>query len=152
MSFQSSFALKVLFILLSVSAAAFYGYLAVAWTLALVVSVLEESYGIDPSAKAAKIVKGMEMHGFLVNLVMTMLSFIVLQGFNFLKFKDFAAVEVIIGLLIWNSHWLVKMFGLMAYTVLYYRCKKTHGDEVELQGDLEYCKIPNFPLITESIP
>ncbi|KAJ0032026.1 hypothetical protein Pint_14260 [Pistacia integerrima] len=78
----------------------------------LLVSVLEESYGIDPSAKAAKIVKGMEMHGFLVNLVMTMLSFIVLQGFNFLKFKDFAAVEVIIGLLIWNSHWLVKMFGL----------------------------------------
>ncbi|KAJ0032025.1 hypothetical protein Pint_14261 [Pistacia integerrima] len=152
MSFQSPSALKVYFILLSVSAEALYDYLAVVWTLALAVSVLEESYGIEALGKAAKIVKGMEMHGFLVNLVMTILSFIVRQGFKFLKFKDFAAVEVIIGLLILNSLWLVKMFGLMAYTVLYYQCNKTHGEEVELQGDLEYSKIPNFQFITENIP
>ncbi|XP_044464394.1 uncharacterized protein LOC123194950 [Mangifera indica] len=152
MSFQSTFAWKVLYVLLWVSAAAFYGYLAVVWTLALVVSVLEESYGIEALEKAANIVKGMEMHGFLVNIAITILSFIVLEGFRLVNFKDFGGVEVIIGLLILNSLWLVKMFGLMAYTVLYYQCKKTNGEEVELNGDLEYRKTPSLPFINENIP
>ncbi|XP_031255201.1 uncharacterized protein LOC116113189 [Pistacia vera] len=84
------------------SSSALYDYLAVVWTLALAVPVLEESYGIEALGKAAKIVKGMDCR-ILVNLVMTILSFIILLGFKFLKFKDFAAVEVIIGLLILNS-------------------------------------------------
>ncbi|XP_044464391.1 uncharacterized protein LOC123194946 [Mangifera indica] len=114
MSFQSPFALKVLYVLLWVSAAAFDGYVAVVWTLALVVLVLEEGYGIEALEKAANIVKGMEMHGFLVNIAITMLSFIVQEGFRLMNFKDFAGVEVIIGLLILNSLWLVKMSRLMA--------------------------------------
>ncbi|XP_044464388.1 uncharacterized protein LOC123194943 [Mangifera indica] len=75
------------------------------WTLALVVLVLEEGYGIEALEKAANIVKGMEMHGFLVNIAITILSFIVLEGFRLMNFKDFAGVEVIIGLLILNSLW-----------------------------------------------
>ncbi|KAK9931977.1 hypothetical protein M0R45_019230 [Rubus argutus] len=33
------------------------------------------------------------------------------------------------------------MVSRMAYTVLYYECKASHGEELELQGRLEYTKV-----------
>ncbi|XP_044464393.1 uncharacterized protein LOC123194949 [Mangifera indica] len=43
---------------------AFYGYVAVVWTLVLVVSVLEESYGIEALEKAAILLKAWKCTDF----------------------------------------------------------------------------------------
>ncbi|KAL5773067.1 hypothetical protein ACOSP7_012686 [Xanthoceras sorbifolium] len=145
------FVLKALFIVLSILTAALYAYLAIIWTLALVISILEENYGIEAHGKAAKIVKGRVLHGFLVNLLITVLTYILFLGFVSSSTR-LAAVQIMIGLLTLNSIWLVRMFGLMAYTVLYYQCKKSHGEEVELQWSTEHSKIHTLPLLTENIP
>ncbi|XVE63425.1 hypothetical protein DITRI_Ditri07aG0019600 [Diplodiscus trichospermus] len=69
-------------IVLSVPAAVFYNYLAVVWELALVISIVEEKFGIEALGKAAQIVKGMKLQGFILNLLLTILSLILMLCFG----------------------------------------------------------------------
>ncbi|XP_007014001.2 PREDICTED: uncharacterized protein LOC18589112 [Theobroma cacao] len=136
---------------LFISAMVFYSYLSVVWNLSLVISVLEETFGIEALGKAAQIVKGMKLQGFILNLLLTILPLLLSQCLRLITLKQSEAIRVVITLLLLNSIWLARMFGHTAYTVLYYQCKKTHGEEVELQADMEYTKIPTAPLINENI-
>ncbi|XP_038700768.1 uncharacterized protein LOC119997678 [Tripterygium wilfordii] len=77
---DSPFKPSIVSIVLIVLVAVLYTYLAVVWTLALVVSVLEDKRGIEALGKAAQLVKGMKLEGFLLNLVFTILSSGLLQG------------------------------------------------------------------------
>ncbi|XP_030535569.1 uncharacterized protein LOC115744492 [Rhodamnia argentea] len=142
-------------VILSILAALLYAHLAVVWTLGLVVSVLEEDKsGLEALAKAGRLVKGREVHGFALSLVIVVLSILMSQIVRFVSIRQSNGAYVGIGLLMLNSLWSVRMFGLMAYTVFYYECKKFHGEESnESMVSLEYSKIPaNTPLITESLP
>ncbi|OMO51021.1 hypothetical protein CCACVL1_30050 [Corchorus capsularis] len=144
-------------ILLLIPAMVFYIYLSVVWNLSLVVSIMEEKSGIKALGKAAEIVKGMKFQGFILSLVLTVLSVILFQGFRWMinfNVKRSEAAIILMGLLVLNSMWMVRMFGQTAYTVLYYKCKKNHGEEVELEAaaEMEYTKISTVPLLNESIP
>uniref|UniRef100_A0A0D3BY58 Transmembrane protein n=1 Tax=Brassica oleracea var. oleracea TaxID=109376 RepID=A0A0D3BY58_BRAOL len=55
--------------------ALFASYLAIVWYLSLVVSVLEETYGIQALGEAVKIAKGMKPKLFLLNLFFGLLIF-----------------------------------------------------------------------------
>ncbi|XVE63426.1 hypothetical protein DITRI_Ditri07aG0019700 [Diplodiscus trichospermus] len=146
---------QVAAIVLSVPVAVFYTYLSVVWDLALVVSIVEEKMGIEALGKAAQIVKGMKLQGFILNLLLTILSLILMQCFRLIsKIKQPEATQIVISMVAVSLAWMVRMFGDTAYTVFYYRCKKTHGEEVELQApDVEYTKIPTFaPLVSENMP
>ncbi|KAH7569311.1 hypothetical protein JRO89_XS06G0142500 [Xanthoceras sorbifolium] len=148
---QHPVASKALCIVLVVLASVLYAYLAVVWILAFVISVLEEKSGIEALGKAAELVKGMQLHGFLLNLLYTISGSVLVQGIRLIPLKQSSAFHVIIGLLVINSHRLVWMFCLMAFTVFYHQCKKTHEEEVELRVSFEYSKIPTTLLI-ENIP
>ncbi|XP_059290037.1 uncharacterized protein LOC132043575 [Lycium ferocissimum] len=54
-------------------------------------------------------------------------------------------------LILVNGSCLLKVFELVNYTVLYFRCKKRKGGQeiIELQGSIDYSKISNFPLIID---
>ncbi|KAK6248132.1 hypothetical protein QUC31_019697 [Theobroma cacao] len=143
---------SVFAILLSISAMVFYTYLSVVWNLSLLISVLEEPFGIEALGKAAQTVKGMKLQGFILNLLLTILPLILLQCLRSIMLKQSVAILIVITLLLLNSIWMVRMFGHTSYTVLHYQCKKTDGEEVELQADMEYTKIPTVPLISENIP
>lgn len=148
---QQPLAAKVLAVILVILASVLYIYLAVIWILAFVVSVLEEKRGVEALGKAAQIVKGMQLTGFRLNLVFTVL-FMVPHGMNMmLGSKLLFSISMIVTLVFVNYIWLVKMFMLSAYTVLYYECKKIHGEEVELQWDSGYNKVPTLPLLDESL-
>ncbi|GAV71231.1 hypothetical protein CFOL_v3_14725 [Cephalotus follicularis] len=138
--------------ILLVVALSFLSYLSIVWNLAFVISVLEEIYGIEALGEATKIVKGMKLHGFLLNLLFAVITVILFQGLRLIPLKQSTKVQVIIGLLVVNSMYLVRMILMMGYTVLYYKCKKTLGEDVELQGSAEYVKIPTVSLIKEDIP
>lgn len=120
----------------------FLSYLAVVWTLSLVVSVMEERCGIDALGKAGQLVKGFEIRGFLLNLLFAVLFSAVIQGSRLIKVEQSEVIRLLIVLLVSNSVWLLKMFQLMAFTVFYYECKKNSGEETEIEGGLEYTKIP----------
>ncbi|XWS70903.1 hypothetical protein CRYUN_Cryun03dG0090000 [Craigia yunnanensis] len=114
--------------------------------------IVEEKYGIEALAKAAQIVNGMKLRGFILNLLLTIVSSIFFQYLRLIMLKQSEAIRIVIAVLVVSSIWMVRMFWYTAYTVLYYRCKKTHGEEVELQAtDMEYTKIPTAPLNNESI-
>lgn len=116
-------------------------YLAVVWNLALVVSVLEEKCGIEALGKAGQLIKGSKLRGFCLNLVLAFCSW----GFFYLYQMDaklMPAKALIIPLLFLNCFvCVIIMVSRMAYTVLYYECKASHGEELELQGRLEYTKV-----------
>ncbi|KAE8056801.1 hypothetical protein FH972_013540 [Carpinus fangiana] len=135
-----------------IPATVFLSYLAIVWTLAFVVSVMEERCGIDALGKAGELVKGLEMSGFFLNLVFGVLSYVVYQGFRLININQSAVVRLLIVLLVSNSLCLLKVFELMAFTVFYHECKKNKGEETEIHGSLEYTKIPATPPISADMP
>uniref|UniRef100_A0A2P2MYK6 Uncharacterized protein n=1 Tax=Rhizophora mucronata TaxID=61149 RepID=A0A2P2MYK6_RHIMU len=128
-----------------------YVYFAVTWSLALVISVLEEKCGTEAIGKAAQILNGMKVTGFLLNLLFTIVFYIISQGLKAVHATPSTATQIFVGSLTNFCLGLVIMFWLMAYTMFYYQCKKTHEEEAELQGIVEYAKLPTAPQIGENI-
>lgn len=129
-----------------------YAYIAVVWELSFVASVLEEKSGIEALGKAANIVSGMQVQGFALNLGMELLSLVLSQSWELMG-KQKAEVKIIVGVVVIHSiSFVIRMFGYMAYTVMYLQCKMNHGEEVELQGTVEYTKMTSSPLIDEDTP
>ncbi|WZZ52577.1 hypothetical protein YC2023_052684 [Brassica napus] len=112
--------------------ALFASYLAIVWYLSLVVSVLEETYGIQALGEAVKIAKGMKPKLLLLNLFFGLLIF------------GLAQIETLVSLVMST---FVVMFVLLTYTVAFFQCKGHHGQDVESLRDAEYTTLPTTSLI-----
>ncbi|CAF2156984.1 unnamed protein product [Brassica napus] len=132
-----------LFVLFSV----FESYLAIVWYLSLVISILEETYGIQALGKAAKIVKGMKPKLFLLNLFFGLVSFGLVQIVRRVDLNSSFAVILTIGLVLVSSVAAVRMFQLVTYTITYFQCKGLQGKDVESLRDVEYMKLSSTTLI-----
>ncbi|XP_059635787.1 uncharacterized protein LOC132277967 [Cornus florida] len=144
---------KPIAIVLAILATIFYVYLSVYWILALVITVMEEScYGIEALGKAATLIKGKRLLGFVLQFLFMLLSVIAVQGLRMINVKQSQVNYTIIVLVMIFFGLLVKMFQFMAYTVLYFQCKKIHGEEIEVQGSIEYTKLPTLSIVGEDIP
>ncbi|KAA8535467.1 hypothetical protein F0562_030470, partial [Nyssa sinensis] len=145
------FAVKYIFIIFIILATLLYLYLSVVWILALVISVTEENcYGIEALGKAGVLIKGHRLNGFALNFLSILLIFIVFPGVRMIKVRQSLAVQVVTGLFSVNCIVLLSMFQFIAYTVLYFQCKKSHGEELEMQDGVEYSQIPTK--LAEDIP
>ncbi|KAL2232758.1 uncharacterized protein LOC105155880 [Sesamum indicum] len=120
-------------------------YSSVVWALSQVVSIVEEGFqGREAVEKAAQVVEGQRLHGFMLNLFFSLLlsaTFVVcwmVLGDKGSFFKNLT----IYGLIVLNLTSFVKMLLFMAYTVLYFQCKQQHGEEIEMIGYLHYTKLP----------
>ncbi|KAL5548950.1 hypothetical protein UlMin_004181 [Ulmus minor] len=140
-------------ILIFIVAILFRLYLAIVWTLALIVSTLEEKSGIEALGKAGQLVKGLKVKGFFLKLLFETLYYVMLKLFMRISKNQSISITVVLSLVFLISVCLVKIFSFVAFTVFYYESKKTHGEEVELQDtNLEYTKVPTKPLIAAEIP
>ena len=128
----------------------FYCFLAVAWNLSIVIAVLEEKGGLEAIGKAAELVKGMKLQGFLLNILSEILASVVYLGFILLPTKS-EALSMLVVLVLFSLACLIKMAAFMAFTVLYIVCKHSHGEEIELQGSLEYVMAPKEALLGAEI-
>ncbi|KAA8535468.1 hypothetical protein F0562_030471 [Nyssa sinensis] len=145
------FAVKYIFIIFIILATLLYLYLSVVWFLALVISVTEENcYGIEALGKAVVLIKGHRLNGFALNFLSILLIFIVFPGVRMIKVGQSLALQVVTGLFSVNCIFLLSMFQFIAYTVLYFQCKKSHGEEIEMQVGMGYSKIPTK--LAEDIP
>ncbi|KAL7228036.1 hypothetical protein ACSBR1_022832 [Camellia fascicularis] len=143
------FTLKAISISFGIVALIFWTYLSVVWVLALVISVLEENcYGIGALGKAGGLIKGKRLHGFALNFFVLLASIVVVQCSRMIRDPKSLSTQMIIGFFLTVFSGLVTMFHYLTYTVLYFQCKKTHGEEIELQASMEYSKV----LVTEDIP
>ncbi|XP_058227214.1 uncharacterized protein LOC131335738 [Rhododendron vialii] len=128
---------------LGIFASILYLYLAVVWKMASVISVIEKScYGLQAIGKAEGLVKGKRLHGFTLSLLSTIVMVIISQSFKVRPNQQSVSMQIICGFFATAFNSLVAMVYLLSYTVLYFQCKETHGEEVELQESLEYSKIP----------
>lgn len=125
-----------------------YIYLSVAWVLSLVISVVDENcYGLEALGKSVKLVKGMSIKGFSLNLVLTIVAMGILQGLSLIRMPEkFQAVgEILVSLTVINLMSLVEIFGMTVYTVFHNVCKKkAHGEDdgvVDWQIRAQYTKI-----------
>ncbi|CAH8354636.1 unnamed protein product [Eruca vesicaria subsp. sativa] len=132
-----------LFVLFSV----FESYLAIVWYLSLVISILEETYGIQALGKASKIVKGMKPKLFLLNLFFGLLSFCFAQVVRQVDLRRSFAVTLTTGLVLVSLIFAVRMFQLVTYSLAYFQCKRLQGSDVESLRDVEYTKLSSNTLM-----
>uniref|UniRef100_A0A1J3CAR7 Transmembrane protein n=1 Tax=Noccaea caerulescens TaxID=107243 RepID=A0A1J3CAR7_NOCCA len=127
-------ALLIIFVL-------FHSYLTIVWLLSMVISILEETYGIQALGKAAKIVKGMKLKLFLLNLFFGLLSSGLAKILMLVDLQRSIAVTFTISLVLVTSLFAVSMFQHVTYTVAYFQCKSLQGQDVESLRDVEYTKL-----------
>ncbi|XP_024965698.1 uncharacterized protein LOC112505889 [Cynara cardunculus var. scolymus] len=117
-------------------------YFSIVWVLSLVVSVLEECSGLEALGKAERLVKGKKLEGFLVFLLPTLLSFVFFQLSTKMNVVEQSELtRAILEFFLTSCMCLLGIFVFQAYTVLYFECKRNHGEEIELQGSVEYGRI-----------
>ncbi|KAJ9550942.1 hypothetical protein OSB04_014987 [Centaurea solstitialis] len=121
--------LIILLVFLGILIITLYLYLSVVWGLAVVVSVVEDSYGISALGKARELVKGKMVHGFLLNLFFV-LGFMVIGGNKYV------------------FTWILSIYQFMAYSVFYFQC----NTKMKPSEGLEYSEIPSAPILNEDIP
>ncbi|EYU23744.1 hypothetical protein ABFS82_08G090800 [Erythranthe guttata] len=110
-------------------------YITVIWHLASVVSVLEESYGLNAMARSHALIKGKMGVCFALFFVMG-LFFIEIQ----LIFKVYVVVgtneegigrRVGIGILCLVLSSITMLFGLIMQTIIYFVCKSYHHENID---------------------
>nr|XP_043619671.1 uncharacterized protein LOC122591468 [Erigeron canadensis] len=141
---EYKFVSKVIFWLLVILFVSLYLHFSVVWVLSLVVSVLEECLGIEALGKAGRLLKGKKLDGFFFNVLINVLVYPlshVLSKLTMVKESELFLTSFWL-FLVMGCICLIITFALQAYTVLYFACKKNHGEEIELQGSVEYTKIP----------
>ncbi|KAJ9548555.1 hypothetical protein OSB04_021098 [Centaurea solstitialis] len=127
-------------------------YFSVVWVLSLVVSVLEECSGIEALGKAERLVKGKKLEGLLVFLLLNLPSFVFFQVSKKMNVViQSELTQAFLMFFLTSCTCLLGIFVFQAYTVLYFVCKKNHGEEIELQGSIEYSRISVVP-IDEDLP
>ncbi|KZV27408.1 hypothetical protein F511_02517 [Dorcoceras hygrometricum] len=139
---------NVFAILLAVSFAIvvflFYLYLQVIWSLAVVVSVVEEGYyGMEAMGKASRLVKGQRLKGYMLNLTFFLASSVMLVIYLVIFRIKGPARSRIYGFFVVGLSCLVKICQVVAYTVLYFDSKKQHGENPEVDiGVVKYLSLP----------
>ncbi|KAK1316408.1 hypothetical protein QJS10_CPA05g02296 [Acorus calamus] len=113
----------------------YYVYLTAVWMVSLVASVLEEDcYGMGAIKKARELTKGRNLQGFALVLIVSVVSLVVVALVN-PKQVSGSMVQTVMAMFI---GYLFKMFMFMVFTVFYYDCKKSSGEEVVVPGTKGY--------------
>ncbi|KAM7472849.1 hypothetical protein LguiA_011032 [Lonicera macranthoides] len=141
-----------IFIAFSIIGSVFILHASVVWVLAFVIAVVEEDcYGIEALTKAKELVKGRRVDGFVLNFMFNLFLLIIFKVYEIIATK-WPSKDIVIGLFLICIAYLVIMFFFSAYTFLYFKCKESHGEEIELGGKLENSNVPTTPLLNEDIP
>ncbi|XP_043695884.1 uncharacterized protein LOC122646401 [Telopea speciosissima] len=126
-------------------AALFYLYLAAVFMLGFVISVVEEDcYGIKALATARDLIRGSKIQGFGITVLLELLTGPISFLFILITFDDdlefmaqmaFVSVATVVFC-------IARLFALVVYTVFYYGCKKSHGQEVHVELGSGYSLVP----------
>ncbi|KAK1267968.1 hypothetical protein QJS04_geneDACA022886 [Acorus gramineus] len=98
--------------------------------VSLVVSPMEEDcYGMGAIKKARELTNGRRLQGFALVLIISVVSFVVVALVNPKQVSGSigSMVQTVMAMFI---GYLFKMIMFMVFTVFYYDCKKSSGEEV----------------------
>ncbi|KAI3442546.1 uncharacterized protein J3R85_000738 [Psidium guajava] len=135
-----------------------YFYLAPKWALGLVVSVVEDDWqGMKAlSARAEELIRGKKMVGFVLMLVLALLSVPIYVLFYVTVTDDddhlVPMVKVGFGLCVTILLCLVNSFSCAVFTVFYYVCSQRQGEKLEVQLGHGYDSVPSNDQLELSAP
>lgn len=131
-------------------------YLAMIWSLSVVVSVEDEegSYGLAAITKATEIMKGRRMKGTLIYILLLSLN----MGVSFLIFKQFSVSEmkkVVIFCVVLIVCAVLNVFYLAVIALFYFECKERDVG-VQMMMKIEcgfgYSSLPTKVVVDSEIP
>ncbi|KAL6012296.1 hypothetical protein ACLOJK_002775 [Asimina triloba] len=129
-------------------------YLTAIWMVGLVVSVAEDDYyGMRAFGKAGKIMEGRKLQGFVISVlsVLVVSPFSVIMGLGMGKSNQSKVTQLAIELGVMYVIQLVQMLWFVVYTVFYFECKKSRGEEVQMEiGGGAYGLVYTTPLFTDA--
>ncbi|KAL4564239.1 hypothetical protein LXL04_028295 [Taraxacum kok-saghyz] len=121
----------------------FYLYLSVVWSLAVVVSVFEDTYGLSALGNARELVRGKRVDGILLNIFLNL----VLVAIFMVGSKLSPAMPIVVGLIQVVSIGVTSLFQFMAYSVFYYQCK----NNLNISRGSVYTQIAHAPVVDENL-
>ncbi|KAL2502372.1 hypothetical protein Fot_36220 [Forsythia ovata] len=130
-------------ILLGISVCVYCLYIPVVWNLAIVASIVDEGCGMEALGKAASLIKGKRLHGFLLNICSNLLVLTLCSVFGMILGDKGLMNWTINGLFVMGFFSLGNFFTNVSYTVLYFQCKKSYGEEIDSYGSMVYTKLPS---------
>ncbi|XP_058113322.1 uncharacterized protein LOC131256448 [Magnolia sinica] len=143
-----------LVIVLALLSLCFYVYFTLLFILGIVISVIEEgSYGMGALAKAAVLIKGRRWQGCILYVLFSLLGSAIYLVLN-LAIQDIHLSNMsrlVIGIVLVNVLSLETILIYMVFTVFYFECKKSHGENVEIEGESEYSLVPTA-FVEDSLP
>jgi len=142
--FDHSKILITLLIVLAIIFITFNLYLSVVWSLAVVVSVVEDTYGLSALGKAREVVKGNRVQGFLLNLLYMLLLTVIFA----VVYKLSPMMPIVVGVIQFILIGVLSMFQFLAYTAFYFECK---NGMLKSRG-LKYSQIPTAPVVDKDLP
>ncbi|KAK9076795.1 hypothetical protein SSX86_005129 [Deinandra increscens subsp. villosa] len=144
--FKHPFILIIVLFFLAILFVTLYIYLSVVWSLGVVVSVVEDSYGFSALGKARELVNGNRVYGFLLNLF----CILVLLVLNLIIGSILSpSMPIVVGVIQTLLIAVIGMFQYLAYTGFYYQCK---NNGMTKSVGLEYSPIPDAPVVHEDLP
>ncbi|WCJ42426.1 hypothetical protein M5689_023235 [Euphorbia peplus] len=102
-----------------------YLYLDIKWYLALVISAVEQTKGMEAIRKAGAILKGMRLKGFLINLLLSVIAMVLSFGMSMISPGKTPPVLLFKGVVVPYINSLLNMYRFAVFTVMYCMWKKS---------------------------
>ncbi|KAJ4959142.1 hypothetical protein NE237_026253 [Protea cynaroides] len=123
--------------ILGFSAALFYLYPATVFLLSLVISILENCYGMKALGKARELIKGRKIQGFVVLLLLELLSTPISFLLILITVDDDddlgSMTQIAFGSVFTFLFCVVRLLTFVVFTLFYYECKKDHEENVQIE-------------------
>ncbi|KAI8570159.1 hypothetical protein RHMOL_Rhmol01G0011600 [Rhododendron molle] len=113
----------------------FFMCVAFVFEIALLSVIKKSCYELQAFGKAEVLVKGKRLYGLIVG---TIVMVIIRMTFEVRLNQETVSPEIVCVFFRMVSQFLAKMVYLLSFAVFCFRCKKTHGEVVELHESLEY--------------
>ncbi|XP_068652643.1 uncharacterized protein [Aristolochia californica] len=152
---QGSVLLVALAILIVLCGLLYHLYLVVNWNLGLVISVVEDGYqGFSAFGKVWELINGRKLQAFGLSLVFTIATMAIswILGLQMRNAKYSETTHTAIGLILVDLSCLMTLYSTVVFTVFYYVCKQSKGEEVEVLGINTYSLVPTTTHVDASVP
>lgn len=130
-------------------------YMELVWFQGIVVSVLEDRYGLAALGRASDLIQERRSLGFIVNLLMNLFGLIFnLLCFSVLRYilEDAKVLALVFLFVICVINLLIGVFKDVIYVVFYYKCSDNQEKELLMRETLIYNRVSSSTPVPEDLP
>ncbi|CAA7398669.1 unnamed protein product [Spirodela intermedia] len=129
-------------------------YLEMVWFQGIVVSVMEDYFGLSALGRASDLIQGERGLGFMANLLMNLLALIVNLLFFVLGYMIGykKAIYMVLLFVICSINLLIATLKVVIYVMFYNKCRDNPEKELAMKDRLVYNRVSSSIPIPEDLP